>query len=171
MSAHATPRVKMIRRCLYAALTGGILAFACSMSIFLGYLSFFLTPIMLAFTLIFSVTLLFTSSQNKLGTRPNAGKHQLPSLARKPTMIAAYAIAAGWLAAFGVIVYFLVDFYKLEPSERQWNLKGLTVAEAILAVSNAGVMILTGVLCASERKEAMGVPSRNPVQLGDVGRK
>ncbi|KAH6886095.1 hypothetical protein BKA70DRAFT_1123270, partial [Coprinopsis sp. MPI-PUGE-AT-0042] len=145
-----------------------ILAFACSLSIYLGYLSFFLTPIMLAFTLIFTVTLLFISAQNRKGTRPPAGKHHLPALCRKPTILAAYAITIGWLAAFAVLVYFQVDFWKLEPSEQQWHLRGLGIAEAMLAVSNAGMFVLIGVLCGKERKEVMTRPRREVVRMDVV---
>ncbi|KAH6883760.1 hypothetical protein BKA70DRAFT_1341424 [Coprinopsis sp. MPI-PUGE-AT-0042] len=124
---------------------------------------------MLAFTLVFTVTLLFTSAQNRKGTRPPAGKHHLPALCRKPTIVAAYAITIGWLAAFSVLVYFQVDFWKLEPSEQEWHLRGLGIAEAMLAVSNAGVFVLIGVLCGRERKEELGRPGREVVGMEAVG--
>ncbi|KAH6869454.1 hypothetical protein BKA70DRAFT_1357834 [Coprinopsis sp. MPI-PUGE-AT-0042] len=124
---------------------------------------------MLAFTLVFTVTLLFTSAQNRKGTRPPAGKHHLPALCRKPTIVAAYAITIGWLAAFSVLVYFQVDFWKLEPSEQEWHLRGLGIAEAMLAVSNAGMFVLIGVLCGRERNEELGRPGREVVAMEAVG--
>ncbi|KAH6907395.1 hypothetical protein BKA70DRAFT_1285623, partial [Coprinopsis sp. MPI-PUGE-AT-0042] len=168
---HTSQRVKLIRRALYGVLLGSILAFACSLSTYLGYLSFWLTPAMLGTTLIFTVTLLFTSAQNRAGTRPPAGKHHLPALCRKPTIVAAYAITIGWLAAFSVLVYFQVAFWKLEPSEQEWHLRGLGIAEAMLAVSNAAMFVLTGVLCGRERKEELGRPGREVVRMDAIGKR
>jgi hypothetical protein len=167
----ATKRINLIRRTLYASLTGSLLAIACSLSIYIGYLSFFLTPVTTFVAFVYTITLLATSAENLKGTRPPAGKHHLPALCRKPTIVFAYVISVGWLAAFGTLVYFQVDFWKLEPSERQWQLRGLSIAEMMLAVSNAGMMVMTGVLCTKERKEDMARPARETFTLDAAGKK
>ncbi|KAH6883758.1 hypothetical protein BKA70DRAFT_167528 [Coprinopsis sp. MPI-PUGE-AT-0042] len=165
----ASQRVKLIRRALYGALAGGVIALAFSLPIYVGFLSFLATPIMVAFTLIFTITLLYTSAQNRSGTRLPAGKHHLPSLCRKPTIVAAYVASVGWLGALAALVYVQVDFYKFEQDEREWQLRGLGVGEAMLAVSNAGMFVLIGVLCWRERKEEIGRPGREEVWMEVVG--
>jgi hypothetical protein len=152
----ASNRVKLIRRLLYGALLGGVIALAFSLPIFFGFLSLLTTPIMFGLTLIFTLTLLITSAQNLSGTRPPAGRHTLPVLCRKPTIVAAYVMGVGWFGVIVALAYMQVEYWRWEPGEEEWRMRRLGVGEAIVAVGNVGIFLVIGVLCGRERREVIG---------------
>ncbi|EAU87368.2 hypothetical protein CC1G_02127 [Coprinopsis cinerea okayama7 len=171
-----TPRQRILHRCIYVSLGLSLIIFALSM-VFLGLLSFFLSIVAFAFTLAFNITMLvYKNKEDKIryvsdpgdnapialdqvgsqpSSHPPSSRAHIPAICRLPTIISSFVISAFWLAAFGVLVYWVVNFYKFEPSDDEYKMLGATYAEVVLVFLEAALVVFIGITALKERNQLL----------------
>lgn len=177
-SVYLAPQIRRIQHLLIASGALAILAFAMSMVLFSGFLSFFITPAAAGASLVLDATLLALTHQEQQRARTSAGRdsesgspqstganqtahrrsRQYPCAIRIPSLVVAFGLTCLWLTAIGFNLYFLSRVEALELYN--WNYPTARIAgpilEVVFIVGQVGVLVTYIVLGVKERRRLSG---------------